>query len=76
MDTLGTIYVGLKLGAPVIGVGGFLFGIVAFFRGLKSDLKEIKENHLFHIEQSTTQMAGDMRELLGFMKAKAEDRKI
>jgi hypothetical protein len=46
-----------------------------YFKGLKSDLKEIKDNHLDHIEANTSQMKDDLRELVGFFKGYVEGKK-
>jgi hypothetical protein len=51
-------------------------GIIFWFRGLKESVMEIKDNHLSHIEANTGQMKDDLRELVGYLKAKSEDGKI
>ena len=70
------IYETIKYWSPVIGVGSFFVGIVFWFRSLKADLIEIKDNHLTHIESNTGQMKDDLRVLVGYFKAKQEDGKI
>ena len=61
---------------PILGLASFLFGIILWFRGLRADIAEIKDNHLHTIEQNTGQMKDDLRELVGYFKAKSEDGKI
>jgi hypothetical protein len=76
VSTPSSVYEQIKFWSPVIGVGGFLMGIIFWFRGLKESVMEIKDNHLSHIEANTGQMKDDLRELVGYLKAKSEDGKI
>ena len=45
---------------PIIGIASILAGVVYFFRGLRSDLTEIRENHLPHLQSSVEKAGTDI----------------